>query len=87
MVGEWMAVFGIGFIILIAALVVIIGIFLIKVWQTKIITGKDISYQQLAKDAVEAQEQISKDQKNITKDVSEILTRISSIEKTLKEVE
>lgn len=76
-----------GFVILVLALIVVVIIGLIKVWQTKIKTSQEEVYQRLAQDAITAQEDTARLNEKLVTELSEMKERIISIERMLKEVE
>lgn len=78
---------GMGFAILFIALIVVVIVALIKVWQTKVQTAKEEMYQKLAIDATEAQQESVRQQEKLIAELSEIKERLASIERILKEVE
>lgn len=78
---------GMGFVILVLALIVVVIIGLIKVWQTKIKTSQEEVYQRLAQDAITAQEDTARLNEKLVTELSEMKERIISIERMLKEVE
>ncbi|MBO8164245.1 MAG: hypothetical protein H0Z34_11090 [Brevibacillus sp.] len=84
---TWMALFKMGFVILILSLAVVIIVTLIKTWQTKMQSGKEKVYQQLAEEAIELQKQTVENQKKLAEELHELKKRVASIEKILREVE
>lgn len=78
---------GMGFAILFIALIVVVIVALIKVWQTKVQTAKEEMYQKLAIDATEAHQESVRQQEKLIAELSEIKERLASIERILKEVE
>ena len=78
---------GMGFVILVLALIVVVIIGLIKVWQTKIKTSQEEVYQRLAQDAITAQEDTARLNEKLVTELSEMKERIISIERMLKVVE
>lgn len=78
---------GMGSAILFIALIVVVIVALIKVWQTKVQTAKEEMYQKLAIDATEAQQESVRQQEKLIAELSEIKERLASIERILKEVE
>ena len=84
---DLMPLFGMGFIILNLTLVVVIIVMLIKTWQTKIQSGKENVYQQLAKQMIELQKQTVESQKKTLVDLHELRKRVDAVERTLREIE
>lgn len=78
---------GMGFVILILALIVVVIVSLIRVWQTKVQTTKEELYQKLALDATEAQKENVRQQEKLIEELTEVKERLASIERILKEVE
>lgn len=78
---------GMGFAILLVALLVVIIVQLMKVWQTKIQTKNEESYYKIATDAIEVQKKSVLQQENLDAELREVKERLASIEKILKEVE
>jgi hypothetical protein len=86
---------GYGFALVILCLVTVMFVVIIsqvfKNSRTKIATAAEIArdeaYRNLAEEAITVQRKTAEDQQKITRDISEMKERISSIEKMLREVQ
>lgn len=78
---------GMGFALLLVALLVVIIVALMKVWQTKIQSSKEDGYQQLATESIGIQKETAQLNQKLSVELTEVKTRLASIEKILKEVE
>lgn len=78
---------GMGFVILIIALVVVVVVSLMKVWQTKMKTTNEEVYQNQAAEVIEIQKESARLNEQLATELTEIKTRLASIERILKEVE
>ena len=87
-VRTWIfAVSGMAFIILIAALVVVIIVSLIKTWQAKIIAEKDAVYQKILMESEELQKLTLENEQKMQEEMAHLKKHVASIEKMLQEVE
>ncbi|KYG34167.1 hypothetical protein [Alkalihalobacillus trypoxylicola] len=83
-------IFGIGgmiFLLLIIALGVIVIVSSMKVWQTKLKSTNEQSYQKLSEDMIELQKQSNLHQENINQQLTQMNSRLKEVSRFLKEVE
>lgn len=78
---------GMAFVVLIAALIVVIIVYLIKTWQTKIQSTKDEAYQKILEDLFALQEDTIRHQAVLLAEFQDMNNRIKNVEKILREVE
>jgi len=81
------AVSGMLFVVLMAALAVVIIVALIQVWRAKIVADKDSRYQQMAAAAEELARRIASDQQKISEELAALKNSVNQIENMLREVE
>ncbi|MGA8941243.1 MAG: hypothetical protein WB502_00760 [Thermoactinomyces sp.] len=78
---------GMAFVVLIAALIVVIIVYLIKTWQTKIQSTKDEAYQKILEDLFALQEDTIRHQAVLFAEFQDMNNRIKNVEIILREVE
>ncbi|MGA8941245.1 MAG: hypothetical protein WB502_00770 [Thermoactinomyces sp.] len=76
-----------AFVVLIGVLVVVILVYLIKLWQAKIQIEKDAEFRKLKLDAAEAAKKIRENQLKTEEELQALKKRIVAVEKILQEVE
>lgn len=81
------AVSGMLFVVLMAALAVVIIVALIQVLRAKIVADKDSRYQQMAAAAEELARRIASDQQKISEELAALKNSVNQIENMLREVE
>ena len=78
---------GMGFALLLLVLLVVIIVALTKVWQSKIQSSKEDGFQKLATESIEIQKETAQLNQKLSVELTEVKTRLASIERILKEVE
>ncbi len=78
---------GMLFVVLVAALAVVVIVALIRVWQAKIVADKNSRYQQMAYKTEELEQRLADCQQKISHELAALKNSVHSIENLLRQVE